>query len=86
MDSLLPAIILALGVSAVPGDDKKLHFLAGAATAEFGRQMSLSPLQSCGLSLAAGVAKEAFDGATGGTRDDKDVLATALGCSFTLRF
>lgn len=86
MDFIIPAIVLVFGVTAMPEEDKKKHFLAGAAVAEAGRQVGLSPLQSCGLSLAAGLAKEAYDGVSGGTQDGKDVLATVAGCSFTIRF
>lgn len=86
MDFIFPAIILAFGVTAIPEDDKKKHFVAGAAAAEVGRQMGFTPIQSCGLSLAAGIAKEAYDEVAGGTVEGKDVLATVAGCSFTFRF
>lgn len=83
---LTGAVFIALGVLAIPEDDKKMHFVAGATAAHVASHYNMSPLQSCGVALAAGLAKEAYDSKFGGTVDIKDVGATVLGCGVTFRF
>lgn len=78
--------ILAFGLLAIPEDDKKLHFAAGAGTAAITQEMGWSPLETCFASLSLGIAKELVDSQTGGNVEFKDGLATAVGCSVTFRF
>ena len=83
---LFPLAFLTFGLVAIPEDDKKMHFAAGAAVAEAGRQMGFTPLESCLASLAVGVAKEAWDSTGRGDVEFADALATTAGCGFTYRF
>jgi hypothetical protein len=53
------------------GQDKILHFGAGAITYEL--------TDSMGMVLLAGVAKELYDSQTGGTVEIEDLIATCLG-------
>jgi hypothetical protein len=75
-----------LGLLAFPENDKRMHFIAGAGAAEIGRQSGLSPLQNCGVTLTLGLAKEAWDSTGRGHVEARDILATAAGCSITIRF
>jgi hypothetical protein len=77
---------LALGLFAFPEDDKRMHFLAGAATAETARRVGFTPLQTCDATLALGIAKEAWDATGRGQVEAKDAIATAAGCGVTIRF
>lgn len=77
---------LALGLFAMPEDDKRMHFVAGAGVAEVSRRFGLSPLESCAASLAVGIAKEAYDAGGRGDVELADALATGVGCGVTFRF
>ena len=79
------AIVLALLVSGCAGD-KTMHFVAGAAASKFVAERTNSPLQGCAAALTAGIAKELYDSEFGGVVDAKDVIATGVGCSYTIRF
>lgn len=65
--------------------DKVLHFGAGAATAMYVEHVTGSKLKACAASLAVGIAKEVIDDRTH-EADEKDVYATAIGCSVTYAF
>ena len=83
------AILLSgMMFTAIPEDDKKQHFAAGAAVSALSEEvLDLSPLQACGMSLLTGVGKEIYDRHSGGISDGKDVLATfAGGCMITINF
>jgi uncharacterized protein YfiM (DUF2279 family) len=79
-------LFLVLGLLVIPDEDKRQHFIAGAATAEIGRQIGFTPLQSCIASLGMGIAKEAWDSTGRGHVEFNDALATAAGCGITFRF
>lgn len=79
-------IFIIAGLLAMPAEDKRMHFLAGAAVAQAGRHAGFTPLQSCAASLAAGIAKEAWDSTGRGHVELFDALATAAGCGITFRF
>ncbi|MEY8802054.1 hypothetical protein AB9K35_17380 [Leisingera sp. XS_AS12] len=82
-----PLLLTGLAFAAIPEDDKKMHFAAGAAIAKTSEQVfELTPLQACGVALAAGVAKEAYDRSFGGNVEGADALATMGGCMITFRF
>jgi len=77
------AIIAALALSAcsIPAD-KVLHMGAGAGVAAVGSGAGLSWQQSCALSAAAGIGKEAYDATGRGTPEAMDAIATAAaGCA-----
>jgi hypothetical protein len=82
------AILLSgLMFTALPEEDKKQHFVAGAAISGVSTEVfGLNPLQACGISLASGAAKEFYDHQTGGVVDAADVFATTAGCAITIRF
>lgn len=83
MESL---VFLVFGLAAIPEDDKQKHFVAGAVISEVAHQSGLTPFQSCGIALAAGIAKEAWDFGGRGDVELADAIATTAGCGVTFRF
>ena len=81
-----PHALLTAGLLTVADDDKSLHLLAGTAIALAARESDMTPLETCLLTLGAGLAKEAWDSSGHGDVDLGDVAATAFGCQITLRF
>ncbi|MCA1337962.1 hypothetical protein [Pseudooceanicola marinus] len=81
-----PHALLTAGLLTVADDDKKLHLLAGTAIALAARESDMTPLETCLLTLGAGLAKEAWDARGHGDVDFGDAAATAFGCQITLRF
>ncbi|SFQ29847.1 hypothetical protein SAMN05421853_103312 [Roseivivax halotolerans] len=79
-------VFLAFGLMALPEDDKRAHFLAGRAITEIGQADGLDPLEACGVTLLAGVAKEMADIRGPGDASLRDGLATVAGCGITYRF
>lgn len=80
------ASLLILGLMAVPINDKQAHYYTGAAVAQVAQSNGLSVWESCGLTLAAAAAKEAWDAQGNGTVDEFDGLATIAGCQLSYRF
>ena len=80
------ATLMLLGLMAAPTDDKQAHYYAGAAVAQVAQENGLSAWESCGLTLAAAAAKEAWDANGHGVVDGFDGLATVAGCQLTYRF
>ena len=79
MRLIIVALVL-LPACSIPAD-KVLHMGAGAGVAVVGSSTGLSWQQSCALSTAAGVSKEAYDATGRGTVDPMDAIATAAaGC------
>jgi len=61
--------------------DKQLHIGAGAGIATISMAAGATWQQSCAISVAGGIAKEAFDSTGRGTVDARDAIATgAAGC------
>lgn len=81
-----PFTLLSVGMISVADYDKKLHLLAGTAITMAAQEFELTPIQSCLLSLGAGLAKEAWDSTGRGNVEFADMAATAFGCHFTIRF
>ncbi|MEM9580069.1 MAG: hypothetical protein AAF891_05230 [Pseudomonadota bacterium] len=79
-----------IGAAALSGcntrHDKAMHFVAGAAVSKHVGAQAYHPAAGCAAAIAAGIAKEAIDAAGFGMVDRKDALATAAGCSYTIRF
>jgi hypothetical protein len=61
--------------------DKQLHIGAGAGIASIAMASGATWKQSCAISVAGGLAKEAYDSTGRGTVDARDAIATgAAGC------
>ena len=78
-------VLFALTLSGC-ASDKTMHFVAGAAASKFVTHQTNSPLKGCAAALAAGIAKELYDSQFGGVVDKNDVIATGVGCAYTIKF
>ena len=86
MKRLLILSFLLAGCSGGIQKDKVGHFAMGAGISIAATELGATPLQACFASLAAGVAKEAYDSKYGGTVEAMDVVTTGAGCAFTWVF
>lgn len=76
--------VLAFPIST---NDKFQHVAVGSAISAFVTYKTNSFWKGCAASLAAGLAKEAYDEWSGtGSFEGIDVAYTVAGCGFTFRF
>lgn len=83
-----PFTLLSVGLIGIADyeDDKKMHLATGTALSVAAQEYDMSPLETCLLSLGAGLAKEAWDSRGHGNVELADVAATAFGCRLEFRF
>ncbi len=72
--------------SVMSDNDKGLHMLAGAAVSYYVADQTGSQVKGCAAAIGVGLLKEAYDRRHGGIVDTGDVLATGIGCTFTVAF